>query len=246
MDSEARIDALLEIAAMENMFFQDFIALLRQVEARPMKITPEGMLAPQEIVLLERVFRCSVSGSWDKQELKVSYLRRILRIASAAALVRQSGGRLQLSQAGKDYLEASPAGSQYEQMALWYLSRCDWSNIRPSADCSKTNIAAVIQGNQEILWDFFLTNDQEWIEFPKFAMNLCHYLKLSGDGQKRCEVPKFILAEIEAVVVRDLELYGLVEVKRDGRKNGGSLKNVFRFRPTDVGLIIFEHLLAQS
>lgn len=239
----------LSKTAQANIFFQDFLSFLRLLGERPLGLTQTGNLQIKEVDLLGKLFKHDMylrdkkgkimfktRSEWDYK-----YLLWIRQIVAVMHLSYKRKGKLFLSKNGKGYLKNIAPAVQYEQMILWFLHRCRWAYLHPREGYNKMLIADVLQDNKEYIFKYLLQEDQDWINFKKFAKGLTDYFNLSITDIYGNEQEDSVFLNIEFFLVDDFEQLGLIESRKE--KDKYNFKRTIAFKPSKTGLYIFQKAL---
>jgi hypothetical protein len=198
----------------KNDFFSDFLLFLKTLQEKGgLLLTKTGNLQRKEIDHFGQVFKIDIYHR-DRQgkimwpiyrEDEVPHLIRIRLIAKVMYLTYQRKGKLLLSKNGKGYLTNIGKQTQFEQMILWYFNRCNWGYMHYYFE----DLAELFQRNQPLLWKQFLSQKGNWIDFKKYIEGIRLYFHLNDkrDFSDRVEWA------VERAIVKDLELYGLIDIK---------------------------------
>lgn len=233
------MDAELTKEIDKNYFFSDFLLFLNTLKEKgELLLTKTGNLQRKEIDYFGKIFKIDIyhRDSQGKimwpiyREDEVPHLIRIRLISKVMYLTYQRKGKLLLSKNGKGYLANIGKQTQFEQMILWYFNRCNWGYMHYYF----ADLAELFQNNQPTLWRQLLSQKDNWIDFKKYVEAIRLYFRLTN----KQEFGDRVEWAVERAIVKDLELYGLIETKS---VLGKYRKEILSFKLTKLG----EHILTQ-
>jgi hypothetical protein len=149
---------------------------------------------------------------------------------------------LLLSIRGKAFLADMPLHTQFEQLILWYLQRCDWGEWYDW----QAEIARALQQSQRFLWRYFLYRKDRRIAFPQFLSGLRRYFGLDALVSDPSPYYDSVWSAVEQMLVKDLRLFGLLTVESVKYNSVLQDETIFSFQPTALGLHIFQLALTQQ
>lgn len=231
-------------AIAESLFFSDFLLFLKTIKEKGfLGLTKTGNLKRQEIDSFGSVFKIDIYhrdekgnkmwGIWTEDE--VPHLIRIRLIAKVMNLTYQRKDKLLLSKNGQAYLVNIDEQTQFEQMVLWYFNRCNWGYQH----CYLDNLAELFQDSRQMLWQYFQFQNNQWLEFKTYVEGIRSYFHLA---LKSNEYHDHVEWAVERVIIKDLQLYGLLEYEETMGKYS---KEIRRFKVTPLGEHIFSKALSE-
>ncbi|PIU74206.1 hypothetical protein COS77_02830 [Candidatus Roizmanbacteria bacterium CG06_land_8_20_14_3_00_34_14] len=227
------------IEAINNCdFFNDFILFLKTLKQKGgLDLTKTGNLQRKEINYFGQIFKIDIYHRDDAGKImwpintedEVQHLIRIRLISKVMNLTYQRKGKLLLSKNGKAYLTNIDKQTQFEQMILWYFHRCNWAYMHHYLEDSAT----IFQENQLILWRQLISQKDNLIDFKKYVEGIRLYFRFSKNEKQYSDRTEWA---VERIIIKDLELYNLIDVNRIPGQYGKVINN---FKLTKSG----EHIL---
>jgi len=227
-----------------NDFFHDFFVFLKYLEQKPIKRTITGNISLADISALQkqfrqqRVFKEFKEYGWKiNSERVVEFLTQIKTIAEVMYVTYKRKDKLLLSKNGKSYLHDIDSLTQYWNMVLHYWNRVNWEYFNPSPEINRVSVINVLQKNQVIVWNAFLRKGNQWLDFEAFCQTLKVHFKLD-DYYKNLDDFSYYLDIEYGIFKRNLLLFGCIECEEE--KDKYDFERIIRFRPTKLGLYMFE------
>lgn len=230
-------------------FFHDFIIFLRYLESQPIKRTATGNISLRDITNFEKLFRQrKVFDEYKKfgwkitTETNIQPLHQIRVICEVMNLVYKRKGKFLVTKNGRAYLDNIDSVAQYWNMVLYFWERVNWAYFSPGMYVYEKPLAEFLQENQEVIWQLLLKTGKKWIEYASFCKALSLYFHLEQFYKGNYMSLRDLYMDIEyGLFFRNLERFGCVEVER--KKGKYQLDRISRFRPTQLGLFMFQKAL---
>ncbi|RLE08900.1 hypothetical protein DRZ78_00195 [Candidatus Aerophobetes bacterium] len=225
-------------------FFQDFLTFLKYVEENQVKLTQKGNITLKNLgeivkqlvipIRMEekiggRVFRV-------RSEEELSYVHKIHILADLMRLVRKRKGKLVICKKSKHHFDLFPHNVQFQILWSTYWHHLNWAYFHPYGE---ENIAEILQNNRDYVKKVFLDLNRkfknEWINFSYLSKRLEKDLELTWYDANGVNRPDILYLEIEAVLINEFKLFGLVETRKKKEKKWPHLERLVSFRLTSLG-----------
>lgn len=223
-------------------FFNDFILFLKTLKQKEgLDLTKTGNLQRKEINNFGQIFKIDIYHRDEKGKImwpintedEVQHLIRIRLISKVMNLTYQRKGKILLSKNGKAYLSNIDKQTQFEQMILWYFHRCNWAYMHNYLE----DTATIFQESQPILWRQLISQKDNLIDFKKYVEGIKLYFRFSKNENQYSDKTEWA---VERIIVKDLELYNLIEITRIPGQYGKVIKN---FKLTKLGVHMLNKFL---
>ena len=223
-------------------YFHDFLKFVKFVREKPLTRTATGNVALKELEALSKIFRqgkqlifLDEGFGWKvRSEMDCQYLHQMRVTAEVMNLIYKRRGEFRLSKNGLGYLTKIEPANQYQAMVLSFWNQVNWNYFNPD------QITKALQHNQTFIWQNLLRAGNDWLEFKPFCQALKISLNLERFYQKEELDPDFMLyLEIRHGLLKRLQLFGCIETEiKKGERDWQD--ELARFRPTNLGLYMFE------
>lgn len=242
--------SLLLQTAKNNIFFQDFIAFLNEIEKRPLELTAtrNGNIKVKEIKRLGEVFQHDIYHR-DEQgnvmfttrtEDNFPYIWLHKQIAKVMYLIYTRNQKIRLSKNGQGFLHNIEPDIQFQEMIRWYFHRADWRHTNWRRD----DLVQELQHNQLLIWKFLLKLDKVWIAPEEFCVFLEHFIPelaiAKKDDQPAYSEYTSMCRVIRKAILGMLDSFDLLDTEKVTEKYFG--ERITRFRLNQTG----EYLLMKA
>lgn len=226
-------------------YFHDFLEFVKYLQEKPILRTATGNISRAEIEALSKVFHqgekliyIEKEFGWKVlSEMDCPYLHQIRITAEVMYLIYKRRNEFRLSRNGKGYLTNIEPFIQYRGMVLCFFNRVNWEYFDPD------KITKVLQQNQIFIWQNLLRAGNEWLEFKPFCQALKISLNLDRFFEpKDHDIDFMVNLNIRYGLLKHLILFGCIETETKKEENSRT-EELVRFRPTPLGLYIFEEAL---
>lgn len=236
----------------QNLFFNDFISYLKELEKKPIELTTTGSgnIKRKEIERLGGIFKNDIyENRRDRKgeimfrtitEDEFPYIQWIRQITEVMCLIYKRKGEIKLSKNGKAFLEKLEENYQFEQMVWHYLFRADWRYINYADD----QLVVKMQKYQFDIWSQLLNNyhqENMWLDAAHFCLaveNMLLPAKKQRSSVEMFEIQdhrRFIITKAVIKMLKTFDLAEVIEVE-----NNYWDKDIEAFRLTELGAYILE------
>lgn len=224
-------------------FINDFLLVLRRMEERPIKLTKaEKRLSLTDMAELIPKFANQESVEEHKKygwsirlEHDIDFLEQARVIIEVSHLGRKERDKLFLSRQGKEFLHKLDPVEQYSRLVIYFWEHVNWGYF---AYGSLSTMARKLQNDQGEIWRAIRDHGYEWCDFGEFCQALRKHFDLDRYKEK-WEGADWLRFEVDLALFRqNLIRLGCVEVEREAGPR--YLERIKRFRPTYLGLYVFE------
>lgn len=235
--------SILLNTAKNNIFFQDFIAFLNEIEKEPLELTAtrNGNIKVKEIKRLGELFKHDIYHRDDQGNVMFAtrteddfpYIWLHKQIAKVMYLIYTRNQKIKLSKNGKAFLHNIEADIQFQEVIRWYFHRADWRYT----NWHRSEIVKQLQQKQLSIWVLLLELNGSWIssdDFCTFLKNIIPDLALAKmQDQPAYSEYRSMCRVISKAILGMLDSFDLIDTEKVSEKYGGS--KIVRFKLNQAG-----------